>query len=164
LYSATLNKLNIGNSLSDFMSCNKMPSATTTRRASLGLMSVQNVSKGNQIQTRARSRNSRSSIKAFVKDAISHIKPSLETRKKKIAGITRHVPTIVSPSRGEGLAIRWVLAAAKEKQRKGGKELAKCLSNELLDAYLKRGEVRQRRDLLHKLAESNRSYVRYRWW
>jgi small subunit ribosomal protein S7 len=103
-------------------------------------------------------------VERFVKDAISHLKPSLETRKKKIAGITRHVPSIVSPSRGEGLAIRWVLAAAKEKQRKGGKELSKCLSDELLDAYLKRGEARQKRDSLHKLAESNRSYVRYRWW
>lgn len=164
LYNSTLNKLKIGNTSSNSMSCNKMPSATTGRRTSLALMSLQDVSKGNQIQTRARSGNSRSSIKTFVKDAISHIKPSLETRKKKIAGITRHVPTIVSPSRGEGVAIRWVLAAAKEKQRKGGKELAKCLSDELLDAYLKRGEARQRRDLLHKLAESNRSYVKYRWW
>ena len=115
-------------------------------------------------KTQVISRNGRPSIKGFVKDAISNLKPSLETRKKKIAGITRHVPSIVSPSRGEGLAIRWVLAAAKEKQRKGGKKLSKCLSDELLDAYLKRGEARQKRDSLHKLAESNRSYVRYRWW
>ena len=171
LYNSTLNKLKSGHTSSNFISCNKMPSATTGRRTSLALMSVQDVSKGNRAQTRGvtnlktgRSRNSRFSIKAFVKDAISHIKPSLETRKKKIAGITRHVPTIVSPFRGEGVAIRWLLAAAKEKQRKGGKELAKCLSDELLDAYLKRGEARQKRDLLHKLAESNRSYVRYRWW
>ena len=165
LYNSTLNKLKISNiSLQFLCHVNKMPSATAETSASLALMSVQNVSKDNKVQTRGRSRNSRSSIKAFVKDAISHIKPSLETRKKKIAGITRHVPAIVPLSRGEGVAIRWVLAAAKEKQRKEGKELAKCLSDELLDAYLKRGEARQKRDFLHKLAESNRSYVRYRWW
>lgn len=103
-------------------------------------------------------------VKDYVKDAISNIKPSLETRNKKIAGITRHVPSIVSPSRGEGLAIRWITAAARETQRRMGKGVAQCLSDELLDAYLKRGGIRQKRDSLHKVAESNRSYIRYRWW
>lgn len=157
--SSNLNQSLIGN-----MSSNKISSVTTARGTSLALMGVQDVSKGNKGKTGERGGNGRSSTKEFVKDAISNIKPSLETRKKKIAGITRHVPSIVSPSRGEGLAIRWLLAAAKEKQRRGGKELAICLSDQLLDAYLKRGEARQKRDSLHKLAESNRSYIRYRWW
>ena len=104
------------------------------------------------------------SIKQYVKDAISNVKPTLETRKKKIAGITRHIPSIVPPSRGEGLAIRWLVTAARDKQRKTNKGFVECLSNEFLDAYLKRGEVRHKRDSLHKLAESNRSYMRYRWW
>ena len=161
----------IGDTRSNRMSCSKMPPVAIERRTSSVLVCAQAVSKDKkdktQVVTNQRlvtSKSGTSSIKGFVKDAISNVKPSLETRKKKIAGITRHVPTIVSPSRGEGLAIRWVLAAAKEKQRKGGKELATCLSDELLDAYLKRGEARQKRDSLHKLAESNRSYVRYRWW
>ena len=104
------------------------------------------------------------SIKQCVKDAISNIKPTLETRKKKIAGIARHIPSVVPPSRGEGLAIRWLVTAARDKQRKTNKGFVECLSNEFLDAYLKRGEVRQKRDSLHKLAETNRSYIRYRWW
>lgn len=103
-------------------------------------------------------------IKQYVKDAISNIKPTLETRKKKIAGITRHIPSVIPPSRGEGLAIRWLVTAARDKQRKTNKGFVECLSNEFLDAYLKRGEVRQKRDSVHKLAESNRSYIRYRWW
>jgi small subunit ribosomal protein S7 len=111
-----------------------------------------------------KARVSRGAVEKFVKDAISHIKPSLETRKKKIAGITRHIPSLVHPSRGEGLAIRWLIAAAKEKQRRGGRGFAQCLSNELLDAYLKKGEPKQKRDSLHKLAENNRSYIRFRWW
>ena len=144
-------------------SCNQPPFA----RKKTSLMKVQQVLKvENKLldKTRATGENQRRSIKEFVKNAISHIKPSLETRKKKIAGITRHIPSVVSPSRGEGLAIRWLLAAARERHRKGGKGIAKCLSDELLDAYFKRGEARQKRDSLHKLAESNRSYIRYRWW
>ncbi len=150
-------------SLTSLTSCNQSPFA----RTKTSLMKVQHVLRGeNKLldKTRATDENRRRSIKGFVKDAISHIKPSLETRKKKIAGITRHVPSVVSPSRGEGLAIRWLLAAARERHRKGGKGIAKCLSDELLDAYFKRGEARQKRDSLHKLAESNRSYIRYRWW
>jgi small subunit ribosomal protein S7 len=104
------------------------------------------------------------SVERLVKDAISNLKPSLETRKKKIAGITRHIPSVVHPSRGEGLAIRWIIAAAKERQRREGKDFTECLSNQLLDAYLKKGEPRQKRDSLHKLAENNRSYIRFRWW
>ena len=103
-------------------------------------------------------------IRQYVKDAISNVKPTLETRKKKIAGITRHIPSVVPPSRGEGLAIRWLVTAARDKQRKTNKGFVECLSNEFLDAYLRRGEVRQKRDSLHKLAENNRSYIRYRWW
>ena len=144
-------------------SCNQPPFA----RTKTSLMKVQQVLKvENKLldKTRTTGENQRRSIKEFVKNAISHIKPSLETRKKKIAGITRHVPSVVSPSRGEGLAIRWLLAAARERHRKGGKGIAKCLSDELLDAYFKRGEAKQKRDSLHKLAESNRSYIRYRWW
>ena len=111
-----------------------------------------------------KARVGRGAVERFVKDAISHIKPSLETRKKKIAGVTRHIPSLVHPSRGEGLAIRWLITAAKEKQRRGGRGFAQCLSNELLDAYLKKGEPKQKRDSLHKLAENNRSYIRFRWW
>ena len=160
LSSSTLTRVT---SLTSLTSSNQLPLA----RTKTSLMKVQHVLRSdNKLldKTRATGENRRRSIKGFVKDAISHIKPSLETRKKKIAGITRHVPSVVSPSRGEGLAIRWLLAAARERHRKGGKGIAKCLSDQLLDAYFKRGEARQKRDSLHKLAESNRSYIRYRWW
>lgn len=158
LSSSSLTRVTSLTSLTSLTSCYQSPLA----RTKTSLVKVQQ----NKLldKTRATGENRRRSIKGFVKDAISHIKPSLETRKKKIAGITRHVPSVVSPSRGEGLAIRWLLAAARERHRKGGKGIAKCLSDELLDAYFKRGEAKQKRDSLHKLAESNRSYIRYRWW
>ena len=96
--------------------------------------------------------------------AIANVEPSLEVRKKKIAGITRQIPCVVSKSRGERLAIRWIIDSARERVRKRGKGLPYCLAEELIDAYHKRGEPRQKRDSLHKAAESNRSFLRYRWW
>lgn len=96
--------------------------------------------------------------------ALGNVEPSLEVRRKKIAGITRQIPSIVPKSRGEGLAIRWIIDSARERRRKQGKMFSECLAEELVSAYHKTGEPRQKRDSLHKLAESNRSFLRYRWW
>jgi small subunit ribosomal protein S7 len=96
--------------------------------------------------------------------AVENVEPSLEVRKKKIAGITRYIPSAVPKSRSERLAIRWLVEAARNKVRKRGRGLSECLADELIDAYTKRGEPRQRRDSVHKQAESNRSFLRYRWW
>jgi ribosomal protein S7 len=137
---------------------------STQKPVEIGTSREVSAENGKMSVRKGKARVARRPVERFVKDAISHIKPSLETRKKKIAGITRYIPSLVHPSRGEGLAIRWLIAAAKEKQRRGGRGFAQCLSNELLDAYLKKGEPRQKRDSLHKLAENNRSYIRFRWW
>ena len=99
-----------------------------------------------------------------LEQALLNVEPSLEVRKKKIAGITRQIPSTLSKSRGQGLAIRWIVESARGRRRKEGKNFSECLAEELVSAYHKKGEPRQKRDALHKLAESNRSFLRYRWW
>jgi len=103
-------------------------------------------------------------VLSYLGRAIANVEPSLEVRKKKIAGITRQIPCVVSKSRGERLAIRWIINSARERVKKRGKGLSECLAEELIDAYNRRGEPRQKRDSLHKTAEANRSFLRYRWW
>jgi ribosomal protein S7 len=105
-----------------------------------------------------------SSLLSCLESALGNVEPNLEIRKKKISGITRQIPCIVSKSRGEGLAIRWVINAAQGRRRKESQSFPKSLAEELVNAYYKKGEPRQKRDSLHKLAESNRSFLRYRWW
>lgn len=100
----------------------------------------------------------------YLEAAIANIEPNLEVRRKKIAGITRQIPSAVPKSRGERLAIRWIVESARDKARKRGKNLSECLADELIDAYASRGEPRLRRDSSHRQAESNRSFLRYRWW
>ena len=99
-----------------------------------------------------------------LEQALINVEPSLEVRKKKIAGITRQIPSTLSKSRGQGLAIRWIVESARGRRQKEGKRFSECLAEELVSAYHKKGEPRQKRDALHKLAESNRSFLRYRWW
>lgn len=100
----------------------------------------------------------------FVAQAIENVRPSVEVRSKKIAGISREIPCLVPVGRGQGLAIRWIIEAARSRKKTGNRGFADNLSEELLDAYLQRGTPRQKRDNLHKTATTNRAYLRYRWW
>ena len=96
--------------------------------------------------------------------AIENIKPSVEVRKVRKGGITYQVPALIPKQRQETLAIRWIIDAAKNRKKNSKMSFAECLALELTEASKKLGKPRQKRDELHKLAESNRAYIRFRWW
>lgn len=100
----------------------------------------------------------------FLAQAIENVRPSVEVRSKKIAGISREIPCLVPAGRGQGLAIRWIIDAARARKKTGNRGFADNLAEELVDAYMQRGLPRQKRDTLHKTAATNRAYLRYRWW
>jgi ribosomal protein S7 len=104
------------------------------------------------------------SFNQILLQAIENIKPSLEVRKVRIAGTTYLVPALVAKARQETLAIKWIIQSARKRKRTANFPFADCLANELVDAFFKQGQARQKRDELHKLAEANRAYTRYRWW
>nr|UPI49076.1 ribosomal protein S7 [Comandra umbellata] len=106
-------------------------------------------------------RTERDVIKLMV-DAVENIKPICEVEKVGVAGTIYDVPGIVaSRDRQQTLAIRWILEAAFFKRRIS---LEKCSFAEILDAYRKRGIARKKRENLHELASTNRSFAHFRWW
>jgi len=96
--------------------------------------------------------------------ALKNVMPSVEVRKVRVAGATYLVPAILSKKKQENLAVRWLIESARKRQNTSRYELAKCLSDELFDAIQGQGLARQKRDELHKVAEANRAYIRYKWW
>ena len=100
----------------------------------------------------------------FIIEAVENVRPSVEVRSKKIAGVSRDIPSLVPPKRGQGIAIRWILDSARGRKKTASRLFVDNLADELVDAYLKRGTPRQKRDLLHKTASTNRAFLRYRWW
>jgi len=96
--------------------------------------------------------------------AIEHVIPMVEVRKVRVAGNTLLVPAPVSPTQGESMAFRWIIQAARTRQHQHHTGFAACLADELWDAWHKRGAARHKRDELHRVAEQNRGYMRYRWW
>ena len=98
----------------------------------------------------------------FLEKAINNIKPNLEVRKVRRGGTTYQVPTILRRKRSEKLAIQWLIESAQKNKKKSS--FSESLANELMQAFYKSGEARQKRNILLQLAESNRAYIRYRWW
>ena len=102
--------------------------------------------------------------KNILYQAVENVKPTLELRRVRKGGTTYQVPAIVSQKRQERLAIKWIIESAEKKKKKNNNSFSNCLLSEILDAFNKIGQPRQRRDEQLKVAEFNRAYTRYRWW
>jgi ribosomal protein S7 len=95
---------------------------------------------------------------------IQNVKPSIEVRKVRVARNRYQVPAIIPKKRQETLAIRWIIESGRKRKQNTNKEFSECLAQEFVDSFNKQGQARQKRDDLHKTAESNRAFLRYRWW
>lgn len=101
---------------------------------------------------------------SVISQALENITPNLEVRKVRVAGSTYLVPAVISKKKQETLALKWVLESAKKRQKNTKLDFSRSLADEILDASRKIGQSRQKRDELHRLAQMNRAYIRYRWW
>jgi small subunit ribosomal protein S7 len=104
------------------------------------------------------------SVLEIVSQSMENCMPNLEVRKVRVAGSTYLVPTMISKKKQEAFAMRWIIEAARKKKKITKLTFSQCLADEIFDAFLKQGYARQKRDELHRLAEANRAYIRYRWW
>ena len=107
------------------------------------------------VQTRAR----REPIAVF-HDALNNIRPGIEVRSRRVGGATYQVPVEVRPERSQALAIRWLIAAARNRSEH---TMAGRLSGELMDAANNRGNAVKKREDTHRMAEANRAFSHYRW-
>ena len=96
--------------------------------------------------------------------AVENVKPTLELRRVRKGGTTYQVPAIVNQKRQERLAIKWIIESAEKRKRKNKGSFSNCLVREIVEAFNKTGQPRQKRDEQLKIAEYNRAYTRYRWW
>ena len=98
--------------------------------------------------------------------AVENIKPLFELRSIRLSGTPHQFPAVLSPQRQEKVALRWLIQNAQIKQRKrnSSQGLDWFLFREILDAWKKQGELRKRRDEIHRTAERNRGLIHRRWW
>ncbi|MEW6401555.1 MAG: 30S ribosomal protein S7 [Chloroflexota bacterium] len=91
--------------------------------------------------------------------ALKNVGPAMEVRPRRVGGATYQVPMEVSTDRRTTLAIRWILAAARDR---AGKSFSDKLASELIDAFNETGSAIRKRDETHKMAEANRAFSHYR--
>lgn len=95
----------------------------------------------------------------IIEQAIRNATPLLEVKARRVGGSTYQVPLEVTPERGTALAIRWLLIACRSKS---GKPMSNRLTTELLEASKNSGSAVRKRDEVHKMAEANRAFAKYR--
>ena len=94
------------------------------------------------------------------KQAMDNIKPVLEVVTRRVGGANYQVPIEVRSDRRVTLALRWLIAYARER---GEKTMKDRLAGEIIEAYHNRGAAIKKRDDVHKMAESNKAFAHFRW-
>ncbi len=92
--------------------------------------------------------------------ALDNVKPKLEVKSRRVGGATYQVPVEVRPERRVALAMRWIVAYARDR---GEKTMRERLAAEFIDAGQGRGNAVKKKDDTHKMADANKAFAHYRW-
>ena len=95
-----------------------------------------------------------------LEQALENVSPVLEVKARRVGGSTYQIPIEVPIGRRLSLAIRWLLAAARNRHEK---TMGQKLASELMDAANGAGAAVKKREDTHRMAEANRAFAHYRW-
>jgi len=106
-----------------------------------------------------RSRTGRDPVEVL-QEAIQALTPHLEVRSRRVGGATYQVPVEVPGRRARTLAIRWLVAFARERREK---VMSERLAGEILDALAGQGGAFKKKDDIFRMAQANKAFAHYRW-
>jgi small subunit ribosomal protein S7 len=92
--------------------------------------------------------------------AVGNVKPEVEVRSKRVGGAAYQVPMQVNRIRQQSLAIRWMLAAVREKK---GRATHEKLADEIVAAYNREGVAVTKRENVHRMADANKAFAHFAW-
>lgn len=91
-------------------------------------------------------------------DAVSNVKPFVEVSSVRVGGANYQVPSPVDERRGNALAARWIIDAAKNRS---GRSMMEKLAEELFEAANSRGMAIKKMEDVRKMAESNKAFAHF---
>ena len=91
---------------------------------------------------------------------LENLKPVLEVKARRVGGSTYQVPIEIRPARRQTLALRWLVAAARNRN---DRTMAAKLAGEMMDAYNSTGNAFKKKEDVHRMAEANKAFASYRW-
>lgn len=90
--------------------------------------------------------------------ALANIKPSVETRSRRVGGANYQIPFEVKGQRQSHLTIMWFVEAARARK---GISMRDRIAQELMDAYNETGSAVKKREDVHKMADANRAFAHF---
>ena len=90
--------------------------------------------------------------------ALSNIRPSVETRSRRVGGANYQIPFEVKGQRQSHLTIMWFVQAARARK---GISMEDRLAQELMDAFNNTGTAVKKREDTHKMADANRAFAHF---
>ena len=90
--------------------------------------------------------------------ALDNVKPSVETRSRRVGGANYQIPFEVKGNRQTHLTLMWFVAAARSRK---GIPMAKRVAIEIQEAFAGTGAAVKKREDVHKMAESNRAFAHF---
>lgn len=95
-----------------------------------------------------------------IEQAILNITPFVEVRSRRLGGSTTQIPVFINSHRGMTLAIRWLFQACMNKTS-GRNSIIDRLASEVINASNGTGDAIKKRDEMHKMAEANKTILKY---
>lgn len=99
----------------------------------------------------------------YLTEAIENVKPTIETRSRRVGGANYQVPCPIRPDRRDTLAIRWVLNAVKARGNNPLRTFSEKLAAEIMEAHENQGSSIKKKLDTHKMAEANKAFAHFRW-
>jgi small subunit ribosomal protein S7 len=96
---------------------------------------------------------------AILEHAVRKVAPTIQLKARRFGGTTYQVPVEVAPRRGIAIAIQWILTAARRRRRR---DIVTSLVIEILDSARGSGGSVRKREEVHRMAEANQAFARYR--
>lgn len=104
-------------------------------------------------------KGSEDELQTFLK-ALENVRPAVEVKSRRVGGSTYQVPVEIRDSRREALAMRWLIAAARNRS---GRSMSDKLSAEIMDASNSTGSAFKKKEDTHRMAEANKAFSHYKW-
>lgn len=95
---------------------------------------------------------------ALFEKVVETAKPQVEVRSKRVGGANYQVPMPVLGRRGNLLAFRWILDAAR---KRSGKSMEQKLASEFLDILEGVGGTMKKKEDVHRMAEANKAFAHF---
>jgi len=99
----------------------------------------------------------------YLEEAIENVKPQMEVRSRRVGGASYQVPTPVRSERKQTVAIRWLIAAARERSNSQYHSFAEKLTAEIMDAHENAGNAIKKKLETHRMADANKAFSHLRW-